>query len=353
MLTEIKKEYSLRDDIVGTYLLADPRNNHILTHLVKTTSDRTDNELEGMIVTNGEKLVKDYVNGKSFQMDIKIRLKDESNIILEIQNNNNPETELKNVLYSMNQLIVQTKRGKGYNNVKPVLLIIIVNDAKKKNEIKKSILKSCQIRDSIDKDFIVLNDYYKVKIVDINNEIDYDSDSEDLIDWVLMFRAKNLNELKKLSKRSKICKEVYKAMGYYLKEDEFIRTFDDKLEEERMFAYEKAREEFLEVGRNEGLELGRNEGLELGRNEGLELGRNEGRLYQSFDMARIMLDKDEPIDKIIEYTGLTNEEITDLKETMSFDKDKTLTRVSNIPYRVREKNMPTYELKEDESTYMG
>ncbi len=138
-------------------------------------------------------------------------------------------------------------------------------------------------------------------------------------------------------------------MGYYLKEDEFIRTFDDKLEEERMFAYEKAREEFLEVGRKEGLA----NGLELGRNEGLELGRNEGELYKAYNMARIMLDKDEPIDKIIEYTGLTNEEITDLKETMSFDKDKTLTRVSNIPYRVKEQNRPFYQLKEDKATYMG
>ena len=69
-----------------------------------------------------------------------------------------------------------------------------------------------------------------------------------------------------------------------------------------------AREEALE----QGLEQGRSEGLAQGRNEGLEQGRTEGIAEGKLEMAKAMKADNEPIDKIIKYTGLSKEEIEQL-----------------------------------------
>ena len=57
---------------------------------------------------------------------------------------------------------------------------------------------------------------------------------------------------------------------------------------------------------------GRAEGLVEGRKEGLIEGRKEGRQEGKFEIARMMLSACESIEKIISYTGLTKQEITQL-----------------------------------------
>ena len=51
------------------------------------------------------------------------------------------------------------------------------------------------------------------------------------------------------------------------------------------------------------------EGLEQGRTEGLEQGLEQGRVTERLEMARVMRADNEPVEKIIKYTGLTAEEI--------------------------------------------
>ena len=48
--------------------------------------------------------------------------------------------------------------------------------------------------------------------------------------------------------------------------------------------------------------------------EGRAEGRQEGSLQRANDTAMKMLKKNEPIDKIIEYTSLTNQQIQELAQ---------------------------------------
>ena len=54
------------------------------------------------------------------------------------------------------------------------------------------------------------------------------------------------------------------------------------------------------------------EGLVEGRKEGLIEGRKEGRQEGKLEIARMMLSDGEPMEKIMTYTGLTKQEITQL-----------------------------------------
>jgi predicted transposase/invertase (TIGR01784 family) len=46
--------------------------------------------------------------------------------------------------------------------------------------------------------------------------------------------------------------------------------------------------------------------------QGIKIGKEEGRAEEKISMARIMKSSGEPVDKIVKYTGLTEEEINNL-----------------------------------------
>ena len=66
--------------------------------------------------------------------------------------------------------------------------------------------------------------------------------------------------------------------------------------------------EYGKVMKKEGFEDGKAAGLEQGRTEGLE----QGRVAERLEMARVMRADNEPVEKIIKYTGLSAEEIEKL-----------------------------------------
>ena len=70
----------------------------------------------------------------------------------------------------------------------------------------------------------------------------------------------------------------------------------------------QAREEALEQGRNEG----RSEGFAEGEKIGEARGEASGRAEREIEMAKAMKSENEPVDKIIRYTGLSAEAIEKL-----------------------------------------
>ena len=75
----------------------------------------------------------------------------------------------------------------------------------------------------------------------------------------------------------------------------------------------KGREEGLVKGREEGLAKGREEGLLRGREEGLAEGRAEGEMNKGLEIARQMKAEGLPLEMIARCTGLSMEQIKDLK----------------------------------------
>ena len=94
-------------------------------------------------------------------------------------------------------------------------------------------------------------------------------------------------------------------------------------EEERRIARELSEENYQmmlslerEVARKEGLAEGRKEGIEEGINEGIKKGIKEGRAegaYQrALETARILKQLGDSVSKIMQATGLSEEEIEEL-----------------------------------------
>ena len=72
-------------------------------------------------------------------------------------------------------------------------------------------------------------------------------------------------------------------------------------------------EEYGEVMKREGFDDGKAAGLEQGRTEGLaegeKIGEARGEASKALEMARAMKEANEPVGKIVKYTGLSKEKI--------------------------------------------
>ena len=80
------------------------------------------------------------------------------------------------------------------------------------------------------------------------------------------------------------------------------------------YARETGREEGHKVGKEEGRKEGKEEGLKEGKEEGIKEGREEGAKRNSCDIAKRMLEKGIDVETISELTGLTEEEVSRLKD---------------------------------------
>ena len=94
-------------------------------------------------------------------------------------------------------------------------------------------------------------------------------------------------------------------------EHNLIAAKDEGREEGREEGWNKGLAEGLAEGRSEGLA----EGLAEGRSEGLAEGRSKGEALKAFAIAKSLLKRKRPIDEIIEDTGLSREEVENLRDT--------------------------------------
>ena len=92
--------------------------------------------------------------------------------------------------------------------------------------------------------------------------------------------------------------------------DEDIKVMRD------LYATQKWEEEQkrmgIEKGRAEGREQGRAEGREQGRAEGRAEGREQGRAEGKLEIAKNLLAMGIPMDKVVQASGLTEEQISAL-----------------------------------------
>ena len=106
-------------------------------------------------------------------------------------------------------------------------------------------------------------------------------------------------------------REVLKAM----KSNERIREAVDAWETATMDEQIRdlaLRIQFAEMDRNSDLDCAREEGYDAGMKSGLKQGIEQGIEQEKIHNAKKMLEKNIPIETIIEITGLTREEIENL-----------------------------------------
>jgi len=65
----------------------------------------------------------------------------------------------------------------------------------------------------------------------------------------------------------------------------------------------------MEQGMEKGIEVGMEKGIEVGMEKGIEVGMEKGIEKEKENFAKLMKMENEPIDKIVKFTGLSKEKI--------------------------------------------
>ena len=91
-------------------------------------------------------------------------------------------------------------------------------------------------------------------------------------------------------------------------ENEFVKKLN-KLNQNKEFVSFLSREKDIEFQMNTERSEGIDEGINIGFSQGINIGKNEGKT----EIAKNMLIAEEPIEKIMTFTGLSLKEIEGLK----------------------------------------
>ena len=93
--------------------------------------------------------------------------------------------------------------------------------------------------------------------------------------------------------------DIVEKVEKFMRDNNLVQYYD--LEASHKYEVEDS----FNTGKNEGIQ----EGIQRGKNEG----RNEGRNYEKISIAKNLLKDHLDINKIMQYTGLTKQEILDLQ----------------------------------------
>ena len=278
-----KEKKFLKDNIAKKVLSSEECREYLLQIIALSL------EMDMKEVKENIKLIDTNVSNHETLKDQEtdLLLENDQNVFnIEINYNYYEEGMIKNRCYIANLLVRQIKKGRRYKEYKKIHQININNyDLYQKGEF---IYRSYMMEEKyhLKRDEII-------EIIDINldflSEVDYNEikkiKEKDLRWYLYIFVCSSKEERKEIYQESTMMRKVYERM------DKYTETLNELL-------YYNPEELKKEAEYN------------LGVKEGMEKGLKDGKI----EIAKIMFKNKEDMEKIIKYTGLSQEEIENLNE---------------------------------------
>ena len=275
-----------------------------------------------------EQLVKEMKYGI---LDLEVELEDGEFVNVEMQVKDNKNIEKRTTFYASKKIVEQLEPKQDYDELKRVIVIAILNY--NLTDLPEYLTETVRIIKGHE-DYELNNEvkYYYIELEKFRKqEPDMSVELNQWLAFIDMERGDLLDMAKKENKEIKEAIEEYEV----LTGDEEIKRLAEirlmsKLEENSALATARAkgteeglrqgreegirqgREEGIRQGREEGIRQGKEEGIRQGKEEGIRQGKEEGEKQTLIEIAQKMKNKDYTLDEIIEFTGLSEEEVKKL-----------------------------------------
>ena len=262
----------VKSDIIFRLFFADERNEEFLIGLLKSILKLQEDDYNEIEIADPH-LLREFNGDKLGIIDVKLYTKTQKVIHIKIQLKTTPELKNRIVLYDSKLISEQIGSGKDYDVIKKVISIIITDEPLISGSSKYHHRFTFHDPEA----GVEFSDIIEIHSLELR-KLPNDEDGTALYDWARFIAAESEEELDKVAERNQ---EVKKAVVKYRELTADERTRD--LYERR----EKARRD-------------------------IESEKRWVIKQRDFEYARKMIAKEEPIDKIMEYTELTIEEIENL-----------------------------------------
>lgn len=262
-----------------------------------------------------------YINiaeaeGKLGVMDLRAELEDGTQCIIEIQLKH-CENEIERILYYWADAYTrQAKRGELYGKLEKTISIVIVDHEVEELKGMEEIGVKWQIRDEISGKRILTN---KLEIIIIElskaREIYKKNPKNAICQWMMFLDNPNKSEVKQIMKENEDIKKAIDELEKVSGNEKIRRIAElkEKYIKDEQASIEYAQNTGYKTGLEKGKNIGRAEGIAIGEAKGKSLGKAEGRATEKMQIAKAMLKENTNIEFIAKVTGLTEEEIEQLK----------------------------------------
>lgn len=288
------------NDIVFQLIFGKNKNKHLTDSFIKSIfnyiGDKS--ELNNINIKSEVSLEKNRFNDKTVRLDILAKY-DNHIVCIEMQNTYNSNIYNRARCYFAKVCAEELERGEDYINLKPITMIVILN------EDSNPKLKQTQYL----QDIVTVDNEHRDKVVNIgikfifivlprlknNVSLDYDIP---FIQWLKFLEYRDMGVIDTMCKKNTAIKEANEELLGISAEEE-----------------ERRWQRFYDNGDLE-LRLTYSEGVDAGREEGRTEGEVSGRLKAFMEMAKKLLAEKYPVDKIKELTGLSEKQINELAESI-------------------------------------
>ncbi len=326
----LHKLMDLKVDYAFKQLFGNNKNKHITMIFLNAILNRQgEDSIQDITFINNE-FSAEHRGDKESRLDILATTNKNERVNIEIQFNNRYDMVKRSLYYWAGIYREPLQKSMGYKELKPVILINIVNfhlfDETEKFQTTYHLYEDedrFQLTDVLEMHFLkmpkLITDWKKGKL----NPRD-----SILARWLLLLGVVD-------KKNQKIYEDIFKELEEIAMSDENLQeAFKhwEKLSEDtnKWFEYEARLkvvlddlaavreaelryEEALKKGLEDGLKKGHEKGHEKGLQEGREKGIKEGQQKNQRQIAKRMLEKGIDNETVAELTGLTTEEVAKIK----------------------------------------
>ena len=280
-------------DLTFKESFADIHNRRQLENLLETFLKLPKGSLKDKLnVSYESQIKKTNINEKSSRTDIVVEF-DDTIVDLEAYVYLDEESVRKSTYYVMKLSVSKIVKGMAYENDKKIIQFNFVDNIH--TNIGPNIINSFHLTHDEYPEIKIEKDRLDINYVRIDKVRELGYNEDELIKWLRFIAARNFQEREK----------VAEGDGLFMEFNEWIDTYvNDDVTKEALAKWNQQIEE------NKQIKIAHEQGLK----EGLEKGLKKGIEQKSIEIAKNLLSMNLPLENISKATGLTKEEIMELKE---------------------------------------
>ena len=301
-----KNDESLMSDILFKETFANIENRRQLERLLELILELPKGFLKDKLeVTYESPLKKNHVNQKSVRGDIMVRF-DDTTINIECYTNFNDASIDKSIYYMMRIQANNLHIGDKYYEMGKTIQINFVENCKLDLE-EDELVSSFHITYDRNLNVKLMYNEFCIKIVRIDKARELGYTNDELDKWLSFIAARSNEERRDIAEGDELLVELNDWVHKYVNDEEtqeILNKWDIQI----------ATNKGIEEGRKQGLEEGLEQGLKQGLEQGLEKGIEQGKAQEKVEVAQNMKKANVKIEDIAKFTGLSIDEIQNLKE---------------------------------------
>ncbi len=292
-----EKRLSVKRDIVFKRIFAHKGNEAFLTEFLSSLLNINIKKIE---IMHDIHLEKDIEEDKLGIIDVRAIINDDSIINIEIQLRNEFNIIKRSTFYGSKLISEQLKKNDLYNEIKPVIVICILNY--NYFPFEEYINDTVMVLSKHRKHEVNTNmKYYYIELPKFRKS---NYNKEDVTNqWLTFIDSENSKELDEIMKKNNTIKKAKEELEYLEGDEAFKRKVELREKYERDLASALYNRE--QKGIKEGIKKGKEEGIKKGKEEGIRQGRYTAQL----EIAKAMLEKGISIKDIENITGIKEEEL--------------------------------------------